>query len=79
MDGRVAFTGGSGIADHWLGAAEDEHEWRDMQVRVEGPAVSAQQAGFAQNWLLTTGEIISGGDFFPDPRDGQADCGGPAQ
>jgi cardiolipin synthase A/B len=68
IDGRVAFTGGAGIADHWLGSAENEHEWRDIQIRVEGPAVAAQQAGFARNWLLTTGEIINGHEFFPQPR-----------
>lgn len=67
VDGRIAFTGGSGLGDHWLGSAEDEHEWRDMQIRVEGPAVGTQQAGFAQNWLLTTGEIINGHEFFPEP------------
>jgi cardiolipin synthase A/B len=68
IDGRVAFTGGAGIADHWLGSAEDEREWRDIQIRVEGPAVLAQQTGFAQNWLLTTGEILSGHGFFPFPQ-----------
>ncbi len=68
VDGQVAFTGGSGIADQWLGSAENEHEWRDIQIRVEGPAVSAQQGGFAQNWLLTTGEIVSGHEFFPEPE-----------
>ncbi len=68
VDGRVAFTGGAGIADHWLGSASNEYEWRDIQIRVEGPAVTAQQAGFAQNWMLTTGEIINGHEFFPEPR-----------
>ena len=65
IDGRVAFTGGAGLADQWLGAALDEREWRDVQVRVEGPAVLTQQSGFAQNWLVTTGEILSGHDYFP--------------
>lgn len=68
VDGEIAFTGGAGIADHWLGDAENEHEWRDVQVRVAGPAAAALQGGFAQNWLLTTGEIISGHRFFPEPR-----------
>ncbi|MBZ5602692.1 MAG: cardiolipin synthase B [Acidobacteriia bacterium] len=66
VDGAVAFTGGAGLGDHWLGSAENETEWRDIQVRVEGPAVAAQQAGFAQNWLLTTGEIIGGHEYFVD-------------
>ncbi len=68
VDGRIAFTGGSGIGDHWLGSAENEREWRDMQIRVEGPAVAAQQTGFVQNWLVTTGEILNGHEFFPAPQ-----------
>lgn len=68
VDGAVAFTGGAGIGDHWVGSAANEHEWRDMQIRVEGPSVATLQAGFAQNWMLTTGEIIHGHEFFPEPR-----------
>ncbi|HLH44368.1 MAG TPA: phospholipase D-like domain-containing protein [Bryobacteraceae bacterium] len=65
VDGRIAFTGGAGIADHWLGKAQTQNQWRDVQIRVEGPAVAAQQSGFAQNWLLSTGELLSGPEFFP--------------
>jgi cardiolipin synthase A/B len=65
LDGRIAFTGGAGLADHWIGRAENERQWRDIQIRVEGPAVAAQQSGFAQNWLIATGEVLSGPEFFP--------------
>ena len=65
VDGKVGFTGGAGIADHWLGNAEDPRHWRDIQIRVEGPAVVPLQTGFAQNWLQTTGELISGPLYFP--------------
>lgn len=68
VDGRVAFTGGAGIADHWRGRASCPEEWREMQVRVEGPAAVALQAGFAQNWLVATGEMISGDRYFPPAR-----------
>jgi len=68
MDGRIAFTGGAGLADHWLGSAADAREWRDVQVSITGPAALAQQSGFALNWLETTGEILSGHRFFPEPR-----------
>src|SRR6478672_3373749 len=47
VDGRIGFTGGAGIADHWLGDARDPSEWRDMQIRIEGPAVIPLQTGFA--------------------------------
>jgi cardiolipin synthase len=65
VDGRVGFTGGAGIADHWLGHAEDSMHWRDMQGRIEGPAVMPLQFGFAQHWLETTGELVSGEAFYP--------------
>jgi cardiolipin synthase len=68
VDGHVGFTGGAGIADHWRGNAEDPEHWRDMQIRLEGPGVTPLQTGFAQNWLQTTGELISGPLYYP-PQD----------
>jgi cardiolipin synthase A/B len=65
VDGRVGFTGGAGIADHWQGQAEDPSHWRDIQIRLEGPCVVPLQTGFAHNWAQTTGELISGGAFYP--------------
>jgi cardiolipin synthase len=67
IDGRIGFTGGAGIADHWCGCAQDEHHWRDMNLRIEGPGVIPLQTGFAQNWLETTGELVSGDRFYPAP------------
>ena len=34
VDGRIAFTGGAGIADHWKGNARGPEEWRDMWNRL---------------------------------------------
>ena len=65
VDGHIAFTGGAGIADHWRGNARGPDEWRDMQIRVEGPAVTPLQAGFAHNWQKTTGELLSGAVYYP--------------
>jgi len=65
VDGDVAFTGGAGIADHWRGNASGPDEWRDMQIRLEGPAVVPLQTGFAHNWQQTTGELLSGDPYYP--------------
>ena len=46
VDGRVAFTGGVGIAEEWCGDARDSTEWRDTHLRVEGPAVDGLQSAF---------------------------------
>lgn len=68
IDGQTGFTGGAGIADHWMGDAEDEHHWRDIQIRIKGPAIIPLQTGFARNWLETTGELVSGQTFYPQPE-----------
>jgi cardiolipin synthase len=65
VDGRVGFEGGAGYAAHWTGNAQDPDHWRDTVVRIEGPAVTQLQTGFAQKWLETTGEVVSGPDYFP--------------
>ncbi|WP_176479999.1 phospholipase D-like domain-containing protein [Mesorhizobium sp. WSM3859] len=68
VDGQVAFTGGVGIADNWLGDARNPNEWRDTHYRIEGPTVAAFQAAFAENWLETVGETLQGEKFYPPPE-----------
>ncbi len=65
VDGRVAFTGGVGIADEWLGDARDPSEWRDTHYRIEGPVVAEFQGAFAHNWVEATAEQIMGPAHFP--------------
>jgi cardiolipin synthase len=74
VDGRIAFTGGVGIADHWQGNAEDPDHWRESHFRVEGPVVAQFQAAFDDNWTRTTGEVLNGPTHFPplEPRGSQA-------
>lgn len=65
VDGKVGFTGGVGIADNWLGNAQDADHWRDSHFRIEGPAVAHMQAAFMDNWMKTSGEVLHGEDYFP--------------
>jgi cardiolipin synthase len=65
VDGRIAYTGGLGIDDRWLGDARNTHEWRDTMVRAEGPVAAQMQAIFAEDWTFTTGEILAGEHFYP--------------
>ncbi|HYC53670.1 MAG TPA: phospholipase D-like domain-containing protein [Candidatus Binatia bacterium] len=65
VDGEVGFTGGVGIADHWLGNAQDEEHWRDMHFRIRGPVVAQMQAAFLDNWIKTTGSVLHGREYFP--------------
>lgn len=65
VDGRIAFTGGAGIADGWTGNAGGPGHWRDMHFRIEGPVVPQFQAAFNDNWIKTTGTMLHGERYFP--------------
>lgn len=65
IDGQIGFIGGVGIADEWLGDAEDENHWRDSHFRVRGPVVSQLQAAFLDSWLKTSGHMLRGPRYFP--------------
>ena len=65
VDGRLGYTGGFGIADYWLGNGRSKDQWRDTNVRFEGPAVMELQAAFAAAWVEATGELLVGDRFFP--------------
>ncbi|HET9730361.1 MAG TPA: phospholipase D-like domain-containing protein, partial [Acidimicrobiia bacterium] len=74
VDEEVAFTGGVGIADEWLGDARDENEWRDTHFQIRGPAVDGLRAAFLDNWAETDAELFDESvDRFPDqPKPGTA-------
>ena len=65
VDGKLAFTGGVGIADEWDGDGDSPVHWRDTHVRIVGPAVAAVQAAFVDNWNEATGELPIGDKHFP--------------
>ena len=50
VDRIVGFNGGVGIADEWLGDAQNEDEWHEFHFRVTGPAVAQIFNAFAENW-----------------------------
>jgi cardiolipin synthase len=75
VDGEIAYTGGFGLADYWLGDGRHEGQWRETNVRFEGPSVMGLQAAFAAAWAECTGELISGDIFFPKKAFTQVDGG----
>jgi cardiolipin synthase A/B len=76
VDGETAFTGGVGVADHWLGHAEDRDHWRDSQFRVRGPAVRFLEGVFYESLAETLSrakpEIGPTADGEPPPPAGAA-------
>jgi cardiolipin synthase len=51
VDGEVGFTGGIGVADYWIGDAENPAHWRDTHVRMRGPIVRLLEAAFYENFI----------------------------
>jgi cardiolipin synthase len=66
VDGDVGFTGGVGVADHWLGNAQDKEHWRDTQVRMRGPIVRLLEAAFYED-LIEAGGLITPSLGEPPP------------
>jgi cardiolipin synthase len=67
VDGRVGFTGGSGVSRKWMGNGRVPDHWRDTDVRMEGPVVEYLQGAFAENWLEASGVVLGGDPYFPRP------------
>lgn len=66
VDGAIGYAFGHGIADQWLGNAEDKDHWRDTAVRIEGPVAQALQAVFMENWIEETHCVPAGEGCFPE-------------
>jgi cardiolipin synthase len=73
VDGEVGFTGGAGVADHWLGNATNKSEWRDTNVRMRGPIVRLLDAAFYEDAAeesnaIVTPELYDPPEVFSDER-----------
>jgi cardiolipin synthase len=58
VDEEVGFTGGAGIADHWLGNAQDSEHWRDTHFRIRGPIVRLLEGAFYENFIEASDDPI---------------------
>lgn len=58
VDGTVAFTGGFGIRDEWLGDGITNDAWRDANVRFTGPSVCDAQQAFSMHWHDAGGGLL---------------------
>lgn len=59
VDGEIAYTGGFGLDDKWLGGGRRSREWRDTNARFTGPAVAQLQSVFVVMWAEATGDLLA--------------------
>ena len=69
VDGNVSWTGGSNLADEYIGEMERFGEWKDNFVRLEGEAVRSMTVLFLQMWNAArpTDGAESIAAYMPDP------------
>ena len=67
VDGQIAFTGGMNIRHGNVLADHPAKPVQDLHFRVTGPVVTALQEAFANDWAFTTGEMLAGELWFPEP------------
>ena len=63
IDGKVGLVGGAGISDEWDGDARTP-PWLDVEMRLEGEAVSFLEGQFIQHWTYGGGEADLRADTF---------------
>ena len=64
VDGETAFTGGMNIREGNMEDSRSSRAIRDVHYRVCGPVVAQLQEIFVIDWRFTTGEMLSGPDWF---------------
>ena len=67
VDGRVAFTGGFNVADEYVNRIERFGHWKDVGVRIEGPAAWSFAVMFLTLWDVVD-EPDEWSSFRPTPR-----------
>jgi cardiolipin synthase len=73
VDGEVGFTGGVGLADHWLGNAQDKEHWRETHVRIRGPIVRLLEGAFYENFIEADGPDVP--ELDDEPKIPSGDLG----
>lgn len=77
VDGRIAFTGGVNVSGVYSNGSDlefedrkNQFEWRDINVRIEGPVVADLQRLFLQTWQKQRGAPLPARNWFPNTKAG---------
>jgi cardiolipin synthase len=50
IDGKTAFLGGLNVGDEYAGYGDSPNRWRDLGIRIDGPAVAELRSIFRHTW-----------------------------
>jgi cardiolipin synthase len=68
IDEDVAFTGGMNVGDEYA------YEWRDLLVRIKGPAVRALEHVFLDDWYFASDDEVPHVEYATPVRAGNTAC-----
>ena len=77
-DDRRALVGGMNLAEEYMGPTRQPQRWRDLMVKVEGPAVVDLANLFHSDWKFATGEDLGRRRLTPRSADSPR-CDTPVQ
>lgn len=67
IDDEIGYIGGMNVADRYLDGGKRFGLWRDMHMRIVGPAVATLQYSFAVDWSFMGGGLIADVDSGRSP------------
>ncbi len=67
LDGVTAFLGGLNVGDEYAGFGDSLHSWRDVGIRLDGPAAGELRTLFRETWRQ------EGAEAMPLPADDPAE------
>ncbi|MBM9613698.1 cardiolipin synthase B [Desulfobulbus rhabdoformis] len=67
IDGQTAFVGGLNVGDEYSGFGENYTRWRDVGMRLDGPAAQELQRVFEGTWKRLDGSFRN----FPQQSEGE--------
>lgn len=76
-DGQVGFMGSLNLTEPGYHQARNHRrgrEWKELMVRLDGPAVLALAAVFASDWFVETGEVVAAPPRAVDAAPGTVRC-----
>lgn len=70
IDGTTGFIGGMNLAERYLN--RKGHIWRDLHLKIEGPAVGSLQRIFVSDWYFVCNSLLKSPVYFPKINVGQS-------
>lgn len=64
IDGKIAFTGGSNIADEYINEKHMHGYWKDTGLKMRGEAVDSMTLFFLRQWEFITNEKFDYSPYF---------------